>query len=46
MPELDLKPKDEHGNLFPNMQGYYDSKLLNVLHAKYLARILQGKLVG
>ena len=40
--ELNLKERDEEGNLFPEMSGYGESKLLNAMNVKELARRLQG----
>ena len=38
-----LDVKDEQGNMLPGMEDYWTSKLLNMLHARELARRLQGK---
>ncbi len=38
-----LALEDEQGNKLPKMTGYPTSKLLNVMHARELARRLKGK---
>ena len=42
-PGFGLKLEDETGAKLPEMTGYPTSKLLNVMHARELARRLKGK---
>lgn len=44
--ELDLKERGETGNLFPNIQGYNESKVMNAMNVKELARRLQGDYIS
>ncbi len=41
-PDLGMRVKDMYGNILPDWKGYDDSKLLNVMHARELARRLEG----
>lgn len=38
---LDFKPKDENGIKYPELDTYYTSKLLLILHMSYLAKRLK-----
>ncbi len=43
--QLNLKERDEHGNLLPEIGGYGESKVMNAMNVSELARQLKGKLL-